>query len=366
MIKVIIIDDEKLAIDNLHNILKKIGNIEVSATFLDPIEALKCLENYDVDVIFLDIDLPRINGMQLAERIIEIKNNVNIVFVTAFNEYAVDAFELNALDYLLKPITESRLKKTVDRICGVKKMNPNGLNIFCFGNFRVTYQIENKEQTLKFRTNKAEELLELLIINCKKAISSDYIIEYLWPDFDLKKAMVNLYTSVHYLRKAFKNIGIDDIVKNNKGNYFINTDKMNCDLYKFQNIVEKNKKNNANIEQLEEARNLYSDNLLQEKDYLWVENIRNKLSFDYIDILKTLYKIYVDQKNYKAAEAVMLEALKIEPLSESLSKDLIHIYLLLGDRFAAIKYYEKYKKLLKEELGIELDIDLKDLIWKKI
>src|SRR5699024_10415720 len=68
------------------------------------------------DVLFLDIEMPNTNGLELAEKIIEVNPNIEIVFVTAYNEYAVQAFEVNALDYLLKPVKTERLAKTLARL----------------------------------------------------------------------------------------------------------------------------------------------------------------------------------------------------------------------------------------------------------
>lgn len=100
MMKAILIDDEQLALDLLERNLNNIGSIEVIGTHTDPMEGKKDILQKDVDIIFLDIHLPEVNGMELAEQIIEKKPYLPIIFVTAFNEYAVKAFELNALDYI--------------------------------------------------------------------------------------------------------------------------------------------------------------------------------------------------------------------------------------------------------------------------
>src|SRR5690625_735880 len=114
--RAILIDDEPLALDFLGRQLKKISDISIVHKFvkfnLNKDGAI--LE--DIDVVFLDIEMPAINGLELAEKMLEIKPTIIIVFVTAFSEYAVQAFELNTLDYIVKPIQLDRLEKTLERI----------------------------------------------------------------------------------------------------------------------------------------------------------------------------------------------------------------------------------------------------------
>ena len=116
MIKVVLIDDEELALHTLERILSKFSDISVVGSFTDPIKGLMKLAALEADVVFLDIEMPVINGFEVARQLVSTLNNIQIVFVTAFDFYAVQAFELNSLDYLLKPVTEERMEKTVRRI----------------------------------------------------------------------------------------------------------------------------------------------------------------------------------------------------------------------------------------------------------
>ena len=109
----IIIDDEPLAIRVIENHLSKINSFEVVATFTNPLEAMEVLQTGDVDVIFLDINMPLINGMDFVKTL---HNPPLIVITTAYREYAVESFELDVLDYLVKPIPLTRFMKTVNKI----------------------------------------------------------------------------------------------------------------------------------------------------------------------------------------------------------------------------------------------------------
>lgn len=112
-IKCVIIDDEPLAIKVVENHLKEFQNFKIIKTFNNPIEALPFLEKGEIDVLFLDINMPKMNGLEFAEII---KSKTNVVITTAYREYAVESFDLNVLDYLVKPIPFNRFLKTINKI----------------------------------------------------------------------------------------------------------------------------------------------------------------------------------------------------------------------------------------------------------
>jgi len=112
-IKCVIIDDERLAIDVIETHLKNFDHIEVVATFKNPLKAYQILEQEKIDVIFLDINMPEMTGFSFIDNL---SNKPLIVITTAYREYAVKSFELNVLDYLVKPIPFSRFLKTINKI----------------------------------------------------------------------------------------------------------------------------------------------------------------------------------------------------------------------------------------------------------
>lgn len=116
--KCVIVDDEFPAREELKYFISKDPNIELSEEFENAMDAFDYLqENFTaVDVLFLDIDMPEINGLNLARIVQKINPKLKIVFVTAHPNYAVDAFEIQALDYLLKPYSEQRIEKLLDRL----------------------------------------------------------------------------------------------------------------------------------------------------------------------------------------------------------------------------------------------------------
>jgi DNA-binding LytR/AlgR family response regulator len=111
MLTCIAIDDEPLALDLLKKYIAKIYFLELKDVFTDPFEAQKLLETTNIDILFLDIQMPDINGIEFS-KIISKKNSA-VIFTTAFSEYAVEGFNVDAIDYLLKPIEYDRFLKSV-------------------------------------------------------------------------------------------------------------------------------------------------------------------------------------------------------------------------------------------------------------
>ncbi len=116
MIRTLIVDDEAPAREELIYSLKRFQEIEIIGEASHGMEAIKLNSKLKPDLIFLDIQMPKLNGIDVARRILDSNHKPYIVFVTAYEEYAIDAFEVNAMDYILKPITEERLEKGMEKV----------------------------------------------------------------------------------------------------------------------------------------------------------------------------------------------------------------------------------------------------------
>ncbi|MGA2599708.1 MAG: LytTR family DNA-binding domain-containing protein [Bryobacteraceae bacterium] len=115
-ISAIIVDDEQLASDELSFLLKDFPDIEVVATGRNGIEAVKMIESMEPDIVFLDVQMPGLNGLNVIQSLREKQIPLPyFVLATAYDQYAIEAFRLEALDYLLKPVEKDRLELTVER-----------------------------------------------------------------------------------------------------------------------------------------------------------------------------------------------------------------------------------------------------------
>ena len=113
MLRVFIVDDERLAVERLARLLRQTRRVEVVGTATDPQDALDRLVTAPPDVLFLDIQMPGLTGFQLLERL---DTNIRVIFTTAYDRYALDAFAVNSIDYLLKPIELERLERALDKL----------------------------------------------------------------------------------------------------------------------------------------------------------------------------------------------------------------------------------------------------------
>jgi two-component system LytT family response regulator/two-component system response regulator LytT len=139
-ISALIIDDEQLARDELKYLLDQVGGVEVVAQGANGIEAVDLIEEYRPDLVFLDVQMPGLDGFAAIQRLIERNRQrtpsdkaaeplPQIVFATAYDQYAVRAFDVNAVDYLLKPFDQTRVQQAVDRVRGRMAGGASGISI---------------------------------------------------------------------------------------------------------------------------------------------------------------------------------------------------------------------------------------------
>lgn len=184
MINCIIVEDELPAREELKYFLNEEKEIKLIEEFESPLDTLNFLEKNKIDVVFLDINMPDMNGINLGKIISKIYPEVKIIFITAYKDYAVDAFEVKAFDYLLKPYSEERIRnllkslvstKSVDNILNrntsLKKITINmDEKIYVLSLTDVDYIEANEKETLifankkryvsKIKISKWEEMLE--------------------------------------------------------------------------------------------------------------------------------------------------------------------------------------------------------------
>ena len=191
--------------------------------------------------------MPQLSGMDAASMILDQCPGTHIVFVTAYDQYAVEAFELYALDYILKPVTKERLEKTLKRLQEkTEHGNPpeKRLQIQCLGRFRIGW---DGVEPIKWRSGKTEELFAFLLHNRGKIVSRDEIIEAVWPDTVPERAAHQIHSAVYYIRKTLESYGIKrEQVCINSG-YRLELRDAEVDVTCFQKLCEKIKEGRGNL-----------------------------------------------------------------------------------------------------------------------
>ncbi len=363
MKKAIIVDDERAAIFKLKGLLDDLGAVDVCETFISPMEALEYAKSNHIDVAFVDIEMPNINGIELADRFIDINEKVNIVFVTAYSEFAVEAFRINALDYLLKPIKAERLKDTIERLpkTDTTEKKSSSIKVDCFGKFQV--KINN--ELIKFRTAKAEELFAYLVTSKGVPVNRNNIMDLFWEDYDGDRALILFNTTLHYLKKAFINNGKKLNIKFDRGTYRLDMADINCDIMEFESFFTKIKEvNNENIDEALKIIKLYSGNYMEHNDYDWTLQKQTELKQMFSGLVLKICDYYKNENMKSEIIALIQNALVYDPLDKYLNLKLIETYYLKNDKVSMKKQYDIYKNRLNLEYGIEPGREYREIMSK--
>lgn len=363
MIKTIIVDDEKLSLQHLQRKLNDFDNVEVVKAFTNATDVLKEMRRIDFNTAFLDIEMPGLNGLELAEIIYDWNSDIQIVFCTAFRDYAVQAFELHSIDYLLKPLLTDRLQKTITRLERQLTASSNTeaknkhidslLRVKCFGEF-VVYE---DDSPVKWRTAKARELFAFFIANHQTYIHRDSIIYAIWPDIEYGKAKVQLHTSISYLRKTLKSIGYPDALTFLNECYAMELDKFQCDAIELEQAFHDHTTvNEDNIAFLEYVVDRYKGDYMEQNGYEWalpkVEYYRTL----YMQLLQKIIAYYDMKIGTEQKKITYLHRLlQYSPYSEHIIQQLMNCYMDMGNRGKAITIYHTFANNLLEDLGITPD-----------
>lgn len=362
-LKVINIDDEKLALQFMQHLLSEIEDITVVGTFQNPMEGFDFIINHDVDVVFLDIQMPRINGIELAEKIIEKKPDIDIVFVTAYNQYAVTAFELNAIDYLVKPVNLSRLKNTIARLRSQRlavRSETEKEDIFhIYLEKNVSYAVNDEEiQIFKWRTAKARELFLYLLKNENKLVHKESIIEWLWSEIDLEKAYSLLYTTVYNVRKTLQPFQKHFELKNTNDGYILRCHNVEVDLHVWENkLSQLPEMSDAAIAQYEEVMSLNTSSFLEDYSYIWIEPERQRLENLWLDCAQKIVHYYKEKQDYSNLIQWYQKMIDRMPELEEVHLSLMKLYAKLG-RFHLVKRQYEYYVIVQENYGLDPDPEI--------
>ncbi len=358
VLRAVIVDDEKLAIDLLCHFLKRY-DINITATYINPTVALANATSDMPDVIFVDIDMPEINGILLAQSIKAILNDVIIIFVTAYSRYAVESFQVHPMDYLLKPIRAQLFDKTMENVIKqyellyfkrTKEVKNSTITIHCFGKLEV---IKGNQEAMKFPTLKSKELFSYLICHANKPIYKDEIITALFPGKDDARNLNNYYVTVSRLRSALANYGVDEMVFKFSKNYDVYIKEGVCDFIDFTVFIRNNNVINCdNIMTSEAIVEKYSGELFSDFDTEWTNEAREWVEIQMEEILLFMADYYKGKYPDKY-EVTLNKLIKVNPISTRGYEELLKYYIetIKKEKYRFI--YQKYATVMKE-----LDLDI--------
>lgn len=226
---ILIVDDERTALIDLERALRKVvPDAEISKTDEVDTAAELCREQA-FDVVFLDIRMPEKDGLSLARELKQIRPMMNIVMVTAYPQYALDAMKLYVSDYILKPAMTEDLKNALAHLRNPIQQKRSGLYVRCFGNFEVFWNGE----AVRFSRAKVKELFAYLIDRKGSTARNAELRAILWKDevSDDQKQRKYFAQIVYELRQKLEELGCSDIFDQSRDSYALIPEKIPCDYY---------------------------------------------------------------------------------------------------------------------------------------
>ncbi|WP_164472854.1 response regulator [Cohnella candidum] len=372
--RAIVVDDERLIAEHIDRLLADAG-VEVVGCCTNPYEALEMTKALRPDVLFLDIEMPEMSGLDIAEKVYSDNLDSEVVFITAYNQYAIDAFRVNALDYLLKPIMEEDLNRSLERIRKRRKerMGAAGmignrqLSASLFGKFSV--YIGDDPEPVRWVTSKCAELFAYMLLQQEdKEVSKWQLFEALWNEKNTEKADINLRSTVSRVNKTLRDLHAGMSLTSVRNGYRLTMsgDAIVVDADPLESFaLDSVEIGPDNLNQVEQLVYRCNHPFLKEFSGEWCEPYRNRYR---------QYFLYLGGKLFSYYERVRTEPLKAlrlaemlvdhDPYNDSLRAAALKLRHQLEGRKRAAAYYEAYAKLLRTELGTEPGDALTDMFHK--
>ena len=225
IMKILLVDDEELQLLRLENACKKVMPESEFFSFTNPMKVVE--SNINFDLAFLDIEMPGLNGIQLAKKIKSINPKIKIIFVTAYNNYALDAYRVHACGYITKPVNENKIKVEIDELDNVINLkSEKKLQVKCFGNFEIFHN----GSPVKFSYQKSKEVFAYLINREGSSINVNELNAVLWEE-DHKSYLRNLIADI---KQSLKSIDCEDVFVKKFNGYSIDVNKIDCDAYEYK------------------------------------------------------------------------------------------------------------------------------------
>ncbi len=367
--KVILIDDEKAMHIIMKRMLARYPDIEIVGSFLETAGAFSFLMNQEVDLVFVDISMPRENGLEFAERLRASGRETNIVFITSHKEYALFAFDVFAFDYIVKPVEQERLFKTVQRALDDKyskrslleKREPtlNEVQFNCFGGIDIQSTLGVRA---KWKSSKSAELFGYLVVHKGRLVSRARLIEDMFGEMPKKNAETYLNTTAYQLRKVLEAFGLKESLYSDSNHYALSLNHVKVDLVTFEDGCRQiSVVDGTNLEQALELEQLYVGDLFGDRAFGWAWNEIERLSLMYTSLTQRLSVALLNKGEAQAAIRLLSKLMTNNELDEESFLLLMKALALQENKEALIRQYAQYAETLEREIGMKPSHEAADL-----
>ena len=347
-----LIDDEQPCLNELAWLLKQYPDMEIAGMDTDPVRALGFIMECPPDAVFLDIDMPKLDGLELALRIQQQCPGIIVIFVTAHARYALEAFASHPLDYLLKPVRRERLDDCVAHmlrqhaLLHPERPAKRTLVLRCFGTFEIACDTE-----IKWGTRRVRELLLYLISKNGSPASKTELLDVLFRGQNDKSTVHNLYMTIYRLKSLLDTLDSErKLIRLTENNALILAPGV-CDYSDFMRFTRENAViTEENAPEAERVLSLCRGPYLEMEGFEWVSESTHVVENEYERIALGLSNIYIATDRLPEAECILTSLLKRNALCEEAHTLLLDMALSTGNRSAYLVRYKQYASILQKEL----------------
>lgn len=258
IMRIIAVDDETRPLNLIRIMLEKIDGVELVASFSNPVDAYEYLRHVSVDMAFVDVEMPEINGLEFAKMLEKLADPPQVVFVTAYPQYAVEAWKTIAEDYILKPYGIEQLKNAINRVSKRINKHIKGYEVRCFPRFDLLVN----GKPLVFRSKRGKELLAYLVHYQGSWVSVGSLVFDLFGDKDEQASKSHYRVILSRLKQDLSGAGLSEILHTGYGKIRVEIPPEACDYYRY----------------LRGSTDLFSGEYLQE--YSWAETEATRIKMN--------------------------------------------------------------------------------------
>lgn len=256
--RAIIVDDEPLMVHKFVRLASNIADLCIVGQFTDAHDALAFVQTHEVEAAFLDVEMPEMDGIELAKRLREIRPGIIIVPVTAHEQYVFDANRIGVDYYIIKPYTAAVLEEMFARLRLIAERLGKDVYIQMFGRFLV--KKNGRPITL---SGKAKEILALVACRQGREISNEEIYRTIWEGRPCDNDSMGVYyNAIKRLRNALRAAGLSNLLVSTARGQMIDTNLFDCDFYEWK-------------DRTMDVRNQFKGEFLPE--YSWAEYLKGDL-----------------------------------------------------------------------------------------